>query len=185
MENYLVAKDVFEELLKDEFHCHAEPQVREKVIVEFERRFSEFLQVTKEINRRLFIARRLGLRLAKGLPKSINHLAVVGLRSVAAGAFSPEAIVAFETEPPKEDHDQLTDEFLKLDPQTRYRGKFNHLFFIKWLDLLCSERRETDSEIFGRLQKPRTVSIQSISLGMLASKSSLPAGLSGFIEAVE
>src|ERR1700726_4108381 len=49
VENYLVTTRVFEELLKDEFHCHAEPGLRKEVVLQFEQRFQEFLALTKEI----------------------------------------------------------------------------------------------------------------------------------------
>lgn len=185
VENYLVTKEVLEELLKDEFHCHGEPQVREHLRAEFEKRYSEFLQIIKEVNKRLFIARRLGIQLKKTLPDSINHLAVVGLSSVTAAAAQPDVVVAFSSEPSKQDEDRLSDEFSKLDPSTRYRGKFNHLFFMKWLALLCSERREPNSNTFPGLKKTRVVNIQGITLGMLASKSSLPTAFRDFIEAVQ
>ncbi|UQR61818.1 DUF4435 domain-containing protein [Bradyrhizobium sp. C-145] len=185
VENYLVTKEVFEELLKDEFHCHAEPQVREHLLAEFERRYSEFLQIIKEVNKRLYIARRLGIRLTKQLPDSINHLAVVALNSVTASTHQPDAIVAFSSAPCKQDEDRLADEFSQLDPPTRYRGKFNHLFLMKWLDLLCCERRDANSNMFPGLNKARVVNIQGITLGMLASKSSLPTGFRDFIQAVQ
>ncbi|RXH30898.1 hypothetical protein XH94_34920 [Bradyrhizobium zhanjiangense] len=185
VENYLVSADVLEELLKDEFHCHAEPKLRAELMALFEARFSDFLQVTKELNKRLFIARRMKYRLEKNLPDGINQLATVHPKQVAPTASSPEAIVIFGEVPSKEEEEQLTEEFSKLDPATRYRGKFNLLFFMKWLDLLCSERRDAASELFASLERPRAVNIQSISLGMLASKAGLPRGLSEFIAAVQ
>ncbi|MGY4346080.1 hypothetical protein ACVWXM_002547 [Bradyrhizobium sp. GM7.3] len=185
VENYLVTAEVVEELLKDEFHCHAEPMLRQGLIADFKLRFYEFLQVTKEINRRLYVARQLRLRLARGLPDAINHLAVVGLRSVAPGPTLLEIAVSFADAPSMEDEKRLSLAFTQLDPATRYRGKFHLLFFMKWLDLLCSERRETRSGIFAGLDKARIVNIQGITIGMLASKSGLPSGFRDFIEAVQ
>jgi hypothetical protein len=47
IENYLVTRQVLEELLKDEFHCHAEPEVRSACLDVFDERLSQFLAATK------------------------------------------------------------------------------------------------------------------------------------------
>jgi hypothetical protein len=158
--------------------------VRGEVIEQFQRRLSEFLNVTREINRRLFIARNLRLQLLRSLPDGINHIAVVELSRVSPAPGTGEEIIVFAEEPP-EQLDQLTAVFESLNRTHRYRGKFSHLFFMKWLDLLCADRRDAQSNFFARLQRPRAVNIQSISLGMLASKSELPVGLPEFIAAVQ
>jgi hypothetical protein len=185
VENYLVSAQVFEELLKDEFHCHAEPKLRKEIIGQFERRLEEFLSVTKEINRRLFVARQLKLQLLKHLPDSINHIAIVDLSSVSKAKFKPEEIIVLAQEPDEKDVERLSAEFEKLIPIERYRGKFSHLFFMKWLELLCADRKEQNPACFVSLEQPRVVPIQGITLGMLASKSDYPVRLREFIEAVQ
>jgi hypothetical protein len=184
VENHLVSAQVFEELLKDEFHCHAEPELRKEIIERFEQRLEEFLSVTKEINRRLFVARQLKLQLLKHLPERINHIAVVDLSNVSAAKFKPEEIVVLAQEPDEKELERHSVEFEKLIPIERYRGKFSHLFFMKWLELLCADRKEQNSKCFNRLGQPRVVPIHGMTLGMLASKSDYPVGLREFIAGV-
>jgi hypothetical protein len=185
VENYLVSADVLEELLKDEFHCHAEPRVREEIIRVFESRFNEFLAATKEINLRLFIARQLKLELKKNIPEGVNHLAVVELTRVTPVQAAADSIIVYDEKPEPADLDRLTRAFEAFNPADRYRGKFCHVFFMKWLDLLSEDRRQDRSRHFYALARPRMVRMQSISLGMLASKSQLPHGLSEFIATVQ
>jgi len=183
VENYLVTARVFDELLKDEFHCHAEPRLRKEIIERFEKRLEEFFTATKDINRRLFIARRLKLQLLKKLPDGINRLAIVDLSCVSAAKIQPQELVVLAQEPDHKDAERLSAEFEKLVPIERYRG--NHLFFMKWLELLCADRKKQDSKLFSRLEQSRVVSFQGMTPGMLASKSDYPIGLREFIASVE
>ncbi|MDA9442743.1 hypothetical protein XH98_27340 [Bradyrhizobium sp. CCBAU 51745] len=183
VENYLVTAQVLDELLKDEFHCHAEPALRNQVIANFAERLDEFLTATKEINRRLFVARKLKLQLLKNLPDRINNVATVDLSKVS-GAKPAEEIVVLAEEPSQADVEQLSAEFEELIPFERYRGKFSYLFFMKWLELLCLDRKEQNSICFAQIGQPRVVPIQGMTLGMLASKSDHPAGLQEFVAAV-
>ncbi|WP_439373289.1 DUF4435 domain-containing protein [Bradyrhizobium sp. DASA03120] len=185
VENYLVSEKVFEELLKDEFHCHGEPELRKEIVERFAERLNEFISVTKEINRRLFVARQLKLQLLKSLPDRINHIAVVELAGVSAAKSKPEELIVLAEEPAQKQVERLSAEFEKLLPIERYRGKFSNLFFMKWLELLCADRKEQNSKCFNRLGQPRVVPIQGITLGMLASKSDYPAGLREFIASVQ
>ena len=184
VENYLVSPQVLEELLKDEFHCHAEPEVRKEIVSRFEERLKEFAIVTKEINRRLFVARRLKLHLLKNLPDGINQLAVVDLSKVSPSKFKPEELVVLAEEPDAAEVDKLSQEFDTLSPVGRYRGKFNHLFFMRWLEMLCADRKQPDSQCFKNSDQPRVVPVHGMTLGMLASKSERPTNLREFIAAV-
>jgi hypothetical protein len=116
------------------------------------------------------------------LPDSINHIAVVDLSSVSPAKFKPEELIVLAQEPDEKEVERLSAEFEKLIPVERYRGKFNHLFFMKWLELLCADRKEQNPECFVRLGQPRVVPIQGITLGMLASKSDYPAGHESSLE---
>lgn len=185
VENYLVTREVLEELLKDEFHCHAEPAVRNVVLGEFDRRLAEFLTSTKAINFRLFIARKKKFTLERNLPTRINNVASVALNRVSEIATGPEQIIAFQEQVDLVDYAALKGEFEALDPQKRYRGKFNLLFFMKWLELLAVDRRSDTSIHFDKLGQPKGVNTGAITIGMLASKSQPPQGLEAFLAAVQ
>jgi hypothetical protein len=184
-ENYLVSEEVLDELLKDEFHCHGEPIVRAEIIQSFQRVYEQFLEVTKNANFRLFVARRLKFKVIGGLPDAINVLASVNLTQVSPAKKPMEQLIIFDETPDQGELVRLAAVFDNLNPREHYRGKFNYLFFMKWLNLLSEDRRKEQSIFFANVSKPRVVKFQSISLGMLASKSRLPTGLSDFIAAIQ
>lgn len=184
IENYLVTREVLEELLKDEFHCHAEPEVRNACLAVFDARLAEFLRATEAINLRLFIARKSGFELKKNLPTRINNVAQVALDAVNSVAIGPEQIVVFDEQVSVERFDALKGEFATLDPQKRYRGKFNLLFFMKWLELLAADRASQNSTHFSTLGNSKGVNSGGITIGMLASKSEAPIGLKEFLHTV-
>ncbi|WP_441256432.1 DUF4435 domain-containing protein [Bradyrhizobium sp. 482_C4_N1_1] len=184
IENYLVTREVLEELLKDEFHCHAEPGVRNACLAVFDKRLAEFLGATEAINLRLFIARRSGFELKKNLPTRINNVAQVALDAVYPVAIGPEQIVIFNEQVNAEQFDALKAEFAALNPQKSYRGKFNLLFFMKWLELLAADRAAQSSTHFSKLGNAKGVNSGGITIGMLASKSEAPAGLKEFLHTV-
>jgi hypothetical protein len=85
VENYLISEGVLEEVLKNEFHCHAEPAFRHDVIQLFKKVHEDFLAVTREINYRLFVARRLKIELTAHLPDKISHLAALTVDNAVSG----------------------------------------------------------------------------------------------------
>ena len=183
IENYLVTREVLEELLKDEFHCHAEPAVRNACLSIFDQRLSEFLAATQAINLRLFIARKRGVELKKNLPTRINNIAEVTLALVKPNSVGPEHIVVFDEQVSIDQFNVLKTEFDSLVPQKRYRGKFSLLFFMKWLELLAADRGAENSTHFHQLGK-KGVNSGGITIGMLASKSDAPTGLREFLHTV-
>lgn len=184
IENYLVTREVLEELLKDEFHCHAEPDVRSKCLDVFDKRLAEFLAATEAINFRLFIARKSGFTLKKHLPTRINGIAQVALDAVRPIAIGSEKIVLFDEQVSVEQFQALKGEFATLNPQKHYRGKFKLLFFMKWLELLAADRATQQSIYFSKMKSPKGVNSGGITIGALASKSEAPIGLREFLHTV-
>jgi hypothetical protein len=184
VENYLVSIDVLTELLKNEFHCHVELNVRYRVCELFEKLYSKFLQETKEINRRIFIARRLQIDLGSHIPDKIKSFVVIHLDNVCSSATSPEQIIRYAVEPNPKDLLNESIEFDKLDPPARYRGKFALQFFLKWLDHLADDHSNEQGKLFQGIEKRAKVRREEIRLSALASKSPLPPGLREFILAV-
>jgi Protein of unknown function (DUF4435) len=185
VENYLVADDVLEELLRDEFPCHARPDVRRQIVQIFGKDYSDFLQITASINKRLYIARRVPIGLAKRLPTSLRHLAIVRIGKIDAVTTLPEDVVVFEREPTQEEVAELQEAFDKLDPKQRYRGKFAIKFFREWLDRLADAYLPDGSEAFGLHLPGGVVRRAEFVLSNFASKSRFPAGLSDFINSIE
>ncbi|MGY3033865.1 hypothetical protein ACVIIV_003035 [Bradyrhizobium sp. USDA 4354] len=99
-------------------------------------------------------------------------------------AIGPEKIVIFDEQMSAEQFDALKAEFTGLNPQKRYRGKFNLLFFMKWLELLAAERAAQNSVHFSKLGNANGVNSGGITIGVLGSKCEAPAGLKEFLHTV-
>jgi hypothetical protein len=184
IESYLVAPEVLAELLKNEFHCHAEPQIRERVLRCFNGLYAEFLKITRDINLRLFIAKRAGIELKKSLPDKLAAIATVKIDEISPSGNSAADIVDFSSEPDSNQIKTLSEEFASLDPYLRFRGKFALMFFMKWLEHLATERQQSVSGLFAGIDGTKRVKIPEISIGSLASKSDLPVGLQEFVMSV-
>jgi len=178
IENYLVDSATLEDLLKVEFHCDGMPDVRGKVLTIFEKAYSEFLLSTKNVNERLFIARRLGVE-TKPLPDSLNVLAKVAVTEVAESEKSAEEIVVLEVDPAPEALAPLREEFRELNGAARYRGKFALMFFKRWLELLSDERRAETSDLFPSRCHHKIKNDFPVSL--LAIRCPIPLGLGEFV----
>lgn len=178
IENYLVDSATLDDLLKVEFHCDGMPDVRAKVLDVFEKAYSEFLLSTKNMNERLFIARRLGVE-TKPLPDRLKFLANVAVTEVADSEKSAEEIVVLEADPDPETLAPLRDEFRELNGAERYRGKFALMFFRRWLELLSDERRAETSDLFPSRCHHKIKNDFPISL--LAIRCPIPLGLGEFV----
>lgn len=183
-ENYLVCGEVLVELLKIEYHCHGRPEVRDCIIQLFSAMYAEFLAATREINRRLFVAKRLGIELASHVPQKINEIAVIELQRILPCSVAPDCSVRYSEAPSTEDESKGNSEFDTLDPPTRYRGKFALAFFMRWLECLADDYEEVASNLFGGIDRSTKIPRSEITLGNLASKSPLPEGFAAFVAAI-
>jgi hypothetical protein len=184
VENYLVSEGVLNELLKNEFHCHLRPDMRVAICQLFSEVYQEFLAQTKEMNRRIFIARRLNLTLTRSIPNKLSDIVKVELTKIASFDKPPEETIVYGAEPTDEDLKRLHEEFENLDPRTRYRGKYALLFFRKWLEKLEEEYRSPALGLFKTLDVNSRVRSGELVLSNFASKSDLPVGFQDFIQAI-
>lgn len=184
VENYLVSPDVVTELLKNEFHCHTKLEVRDAVTKIFEGTYDEFLKITKEINRRIFVARKLGIKLRHALPTKANVVANVELTRAKEAEKSAIDLVVYFSDPDETELQRLNAEFEALNPRDRYRGKFALSFFQRWLSLLTSEYVEGTLGLFAAVDAQSRVRTAELVISNFASKSALPHGLQEFIRAV-
>jgi hypothetical protein len=181
VENYLVCKDVVFELLKNEFHCNSDVSARVSILEIFEVVYAQYLVQTELINFRLFLARRLNIRLKTPLPDKVGRLASVLLETIHASSYSAIDIVQPEREPSDDEKNVLFEEFNSFNRQERYRGKFALLFFLKWLENLALDRNSKTPKLFGDQLGAKKVKFQNIGLDSLASKAHLPLGLRDFL----
>lgn len=183
VENYLVDASVVSSVLEVEFHCHDVPALRSQLTAQFLEMYDAFLSQTEEVNRRLFIARRLGVDV-KPLPKSIGKLATVGVRSVAQGSVQADAVVVYERDLAGDASEGLEEQFAALEPRSRYRGKFALLFMEKWLRELAVEAGSDSRGCFAVLTSKSSVRVAELTLTCFASLSPLPDDFREFVESV-
>ena len=182
VESYLVTRDVLDQILKVEFHCHSSPAVRHKVMALFETVYEQFLGVSRDYNRDLHVARTQAIELRRALPKTVSKLASVELDEVTASGVPVNQVIVTEPEITPELRDVCALQFDALDAGTRYRGKFSLAFLRAWLEKLAVERRRPGSPYFEGLNPDVKVSTEKLTLATLAARSDPPIGLAAFLE---
>jgi len=184
VENYLVNEDVLEEVLKNEFHCHGHPEVRKLIIGLFTKAFDRFLDLCRDLNLRIYIARRVPIELRGHLPEKISQLTSVEIDAIQPSAKSLSELVKLLREPTDAETTELSQDFHKLDPRTRYRGKFSLMFFHRWLVALATDRNAEKPIHFAAIDNAHKANCALITLGGLASKSRMPPSLTEFVQGI-
>nr|WP_315598381.1 DUF4435 domain-containing protein [uncultured Cupriavidus sp.] len=181
VESYLVCNNLLEELLKVEFHCNGYLSIRKRIIEIFKLTYNSFLDVTKELNFRAFIAAREKIRRTEDIPPGINMLANVGIDSVTSAGIPVDQIIKLEREPTEEEVVRWREEFEAFDPAERYRGKFALAFFVKWLSLLRQDRLSQAPTCFAEVPLPDYGVKGNFSFDSLAPRAAFPDGLPAFL----
>lgn len=182
VENYLVDRDIIDDILQIEFHCHSSPKLRKKLIIFFDKAYDSFIERTRHHNFRLFVARKTGIEV-KTIPSSINKLAKISIDSTSEGSLTAEQIISYVKDPDSTSI-KLRAEFLCLDGKYRFRGKFAIAFLFKWLDQLVEENKKKGCGIFGELDNNSAFRLSEITLNSLASRSKIPTGLDEFVKTI-
>ena len=182
-ENNLVVRDVLENILCIELHCHGERQVRNEILAAFENNYKSFLDITRPHNERIFYTRQLGINI-KPLPKSIGKLANLSLTCVKPHHEDALSLIKLEREPTKEEIKNNSEKFAEVKPHSGYRGKFALMFFLRRIELLGKDRNADDSVFFKNIQKSPANANGQLSLESVAAKSLPPPAFRNFIEAI-
>lgn len=180
IENYLVCGNILSECLQTAFDLDGHPEVREEICDIFEKDYCDFLEVSKEWNRRIFFARRLGINIDDEMPSSLDVIAEVNVGNVGPGNGSPEVIFA-KVPMSQENMNIFNPIFEAMEPRFSYRGKFALKFLRIWLMALLAELKDTDSDV---VTVPAGCAVKAdqgeFALGVLAGRSTIPEGLSEF-----
>lgn len=88
VENYLVSDSIFDDVLTNEFHCHARPEVRQRIRTVFNAVHDAFLAVSRSLNFRIFEARKLKIDILPAIPDKLNKIFVVTLTDVTLASQS-------------------------------------------------------------------------------------------------
>ncbi len=185
VENYLVNSEVLEEILKNEFHCHAQPTVREPIIGLFTQAYESFLNCCRDLNFRIYVARRVPIELRGHLPDKISQLASIEVDSVHPSDKALNELVKLLREPTEAEMAEFSKYFDELDPKARYRGKFSLMFFFRWLSALATDRNAENPLYFVGIENKHKANCSLITLGGLASKSRMPVSLPDFVRAIQ
>ena len=183
VENYLVEHDVVDNVLCDNFHCHGNWEQRRIVLASFESALQDFNSLCKDVNERLFYARRLGIRIISGIPEISSCVKVELSSCIRRDDRSAKDFLPLEREPTEQEIVGLAEEFASFEPRARYRGKFLMEFFKKWLRHIAADSSAEVRELFKEPVRP-PVDANVLTIGMLAVHSSMPATLPEFVRRV-
>lgn len=183
IENSLVTMKVLDEVLKSELHCHGNRIVRTRIIDLFNTAYDNFLKASRNLNFRIFLARKLEIEQTDDLPTRLNQIAEVSLYQIKNKGES-DNLVRLIREPNQQEVASLTNEFDELDPAERYRGKFATMFFLRWLTLLQTERNMKDSPLFNGLPQAEFDARANITFSLIASRSQPPTSFVAFLDRI-
>lgn len=180
-ENYLVTGLVLDSLLRDEFPCHGQPEVRAAIGKAFQTDYEAFLSATRSVNFRLFLARTAGIELVKPIPTSMASLASVELCEIGQGSKKPSEIIVFSRQPTGTEVSAAYDKFSLLEGPMNYRGKFAYKFFTTWLRKLTEEYSNPQHDLFADNDNNHSVRQSEFTLSNFASKAAIPICLRVFL----
>lgn len=185
IENYLASDECLSELLRSVFPCNGYPKERREILGVYQKVFSEFCDISKEINFRLFVSVKLNIMIPRGLDDRISNWCTIEFDRVTCKGTSPAALVPFATEPTEEQIRELRACFQPLDPHLRYRGKWIYRFFLAWLQLLVDEFATRSTQILSKIDKNSRVRQNEFTMGKFSSKCPIPNGLEEFLRSVQ
>ncbi|EKT4106233.1 TPA: DUF4435 domain-containing protein [Stenotrophomonas maltophilia] len=182
MENDLINWMAIEETLKVELNCHSSPGARAALRNLFDAAYDSYLRASSDINFLIFAVRKLGVGTEGALPNSVGRCVDISIDG-AVRNFSVDAatVVRPVREISEFELTALADDFLRLEPRARYRGKFSFSFLINWLSIVASERRSEESHIFAGMDMEARTRVDRVTLATLAARSLPPGSLDRFV----
>ena len=182
IENYLVDTNVLDETLKVAFPGSSDRAMRQAICTIFQSDYLTFLNTVSEINRKIFISRRLGIDIDDCIPNSLTNIASIDLGNVVAAGVSVDELFPVTIEASAELITGMGREFSALEPSLRYRGKFIYKFFRCWLDRLCEEYKRNRIGVFTSIaHSDGKIKFDEMRLGSLACRSVLPDNFESFV----
>lgn len=154
IENLLISESVLREILISTFLCIGEEEEESisKVIELYRLRINDFNRAIKAVNLKLFFARKKGLQ---GEPRGIDRKLVKKFLDIDLCQIqqktncndSIDYLLGFDNIP---SCNELEHEFEIMKPCRDWRGKFHYDFFVKFIELLASDRSSSSPTIFSR-----------------------------------
>lgn len=183
IENYLVDPDVLEQILRDLFPLDGEPEMRASIVTHFRHIYSDFLDITRDANLRLYIAAKQSIPRDPSFAPRLAHLVNFSLYEISKADGDIAGVLPLSREPTKDEITDFEPQFAALEPFSRYRGKFAYMFFRAFLSGLGRACRDGCPKFFGGVPRSN-VRESEMGLGGFASKSPLPDCLDHFIQSL-
>lgn len=181
VENYLVTSTVVEETLLDEIHFHGAPETRKYMVTIFESVYSEFLAITRDLNFRLFCAKRLRIPIEGSLPDKAHKIAAISIDKAIPSNPPPEECINLAQSLSASQLEEMRGEFDRLHPPDSYRGKFAVMFLLHWIRQVSEARVERSFGPVKQMEQIKKTNVSQVSLASLAEKSLYPKGLEEFL----
>jgi hypothetical protein len=181
VENYLARDEVLDVVLTNDFHLNGLPEERTRIIALYNELFDDFLDLAKHANERIYVARKAKVELLKQLPSDCKKIAKIYVDRIDPTSIDPDTWLTYKSAVAQHEIDLHLEEFQKLDPRARYRGKFILDFFKRWLEMLCEDARSEHPIVLIRRAGVGRIKVSEFTLGSFAIKSCLPEGLHEFV----
>lgn len=183
-ENYLATGTVLESILNDEFECSDDPELVLKIMELYNSVSIEFCKQMSDVNLRLFIAANYHIEKGR-IEKKSSKFVEIAVNSVSKTYDDDKitSLIPLSAEPNETQKKDGHKEFNKIcNPMKCYRGKYIYSFFLSWLDVLATSRRE-GAMPFNEIKNIK-YNRACMTERSLASRSEIPEGLSPFISRI-
>lgn len=184
IENLLCTEEVLDSILRDEFRKAGALAERKTVLDKFVELRTQFLECCNSINFILFAAQRKSISVLKK-PEKISEVVHIRVDSIQRAFENIEEVVSIAAEIPPEELSALSDEFDRLPPPLRERGKYVLEMFRRWIRTLSEDVKQPRPILFHEGNDRLPGDPSSASLRRFASSASLPEGLPQFISATQ
>lgn len=180
-ENHLARSEVLTEILKNDFHLHEQPDLIAYIDSIYCKLEEKFFGIVRDLNLVLFVASSLKINRKNKLPDKIGALVDINIYDVNSKFENVFELIDLERNPSLEEMDLNTGAFDKLDPRDRYRGKFNILFFKRFLEIIYQEIKKPNDDFFKNALQDGLVPKLNLTIDTIASRSKAPKCFSTFI----
>ena len=180
-ENYLARSEVLAEILKNDFHLHGRPDLIAYIDSIYCKLEGKFFEIVRDLNLVLFVASSLKIKRNTKLPDRIGALADIEIDDINSKFENVFELIDLERNPTLEEVNLNRGVFDKLDPRDRYRGKFNILFFKRFLEIIYQEIKKPNDDFFKNALQDGLVPKLNLTIDTIASRSKAPKCFSTFI----
>lgn len=181
IENLLCTDAVLESILKDEFRCAGDIDLRNSIKAKMASFLHELDEKCSEINLRIFEARRKGRKIVRK-PEKIGQIVRIEITGISSAYNSIDEIFQAEPVSTGVEIDLARSDFIALPDELRQRGKYKIEAFKKWLKLLADDAGCDSPQIFPSRVKVNDVNFSS--LRRFASCAQPPQSLINFLGTV-